>query len=73
MDLFLLLSEFYTGADPAVTRSVETKGYLAICVGLAHGHDARRLRDRELPMCFILGYYPWRVWSSFPCTSVCCW
>ena len=66
------LLEVYAGTARA-TQAVRNKGGVAICIGLEHGQDLTRARDRALCRYLLQLLKPEHLWLSFPCTAFCAW
>ena len=68
----LNLLEVYAGAARA-TAAVRELGGVAIALGLDHGQDFRRARDRALGRALLHRLKPEHLWLAFPCTPFCAW
>ena len=68
----LHLLELYAGAARA-SIAVRDAGGWALSVGLDHGHDLRRARDRALVRYALDILSPLHVLLSFPCRAFCAW
>ena len=66
------LLEVYAGKARA-TEAVLNKGGLALCLGLDHGQDFRRARDRALGYALVHHLQPRHLWAAFPCSPFCAW
>ena len=64
--------EVYAGAA-RTTKTVVSKGGLALCLGLLHGQDFNQARDRAFLEALLHRFKPWHVWLAFPCTAFCQW
>ena len=64
--------EIYAGAA-RTSQAVLAKGGLAIYLGLDHGQDFRRARDRSLALALVDLLKPRHCWAAFPCTPFCAW
>ena len=62
--------EIFTG-EARITQSVIRRGGRAIKIGLQHGQDLRRRRDRRLLLALIYLFDPHETWISWPCTAFC--
>eukprot|EP00438_Fugacium_kawagutii_P035674 Skav231659 [mRNA] locus=scaffold823:44885:57127:- [translate_table: standard] len=66
------LLEVYAGKARA-SQAVLSRGGCALYLGLDHGHDFRRARDRSLAVALVLRLKPRHLWGAFPCTPFCAW
>ena len=48
-------------------------GGVAICLGLSHGQDFTKARDRAFCKALIDRLQPEHLWLAFPCTAFCGW
>eukprot|EP00435_Cladocopium_sp_Y103_P053696 s1782_g17.t1 len=64
--------EVYAG-KARTSQAVTAHGGLAIHLGLDHGHDFRRARDRSLGRALVRRLKPKHLWGAFPCTPFCAW
>eukprot|EP00959_Pyramimonas_sp_CCMP1952_P467423 9491585-Pyramimonas_sp.AAC.1 len=60
--------EIFTG-EARISQAVVQQGGRAIKIGLQHGQDLRRRRDRRLLLALIRQYDPHETWISWPCTA----
>ena len=66
------LLEVYAGSA-RVTTTVKELGGTAIAIGLAHGQDLGRARDRAMLLHLIQLSKPRHALIAFPCTAFCAW
>ena len=64
--------EVYAGSARA-TDAVRELGGTAICLGLDHGQDFTRSKDRAFCQALIDRLEPSHLWLAFPCTAFCGW
>eukprot|EP00438_Fugacium_kawagutii_P005702 Skav227832 [mRNA] locus=scaffold948:391182:404479:+ [translate_table: standard] len=64
--------EVYAGKARA-SQAVLSRGGCAIYLGIDHGHDFRRARDRSLAVALVRRLKPRHLWGAFPCTPFCAW
>lgn len=64
--------EVYAGKARA-SQAVKEHGGLALFLGLDHGQDFRRARDRSLARALVQMVKPRHLWGAFPCTPFCAW
>eukprot|EP00435_Cladocopium_sp_Y103_P035201 s1779_g9.t1 len=64
--------EVYAG-KARTSQAVTAHGGLAIHLGLDHGQDFRRARDRSLGRALVQRLKPKHLWGAFPCTPFCAW
>eukprot|EP00438_Fugacium_kawagutii_P001653 Skav236324 [mRNA] locus=scaffold97:181652:191974:+ [translate_table: standard] len=64
--------EVYAGTARA-SQAVSAGGGLAIHLGLNHGQDFRKSKDRSLGKALLQRTKPKHYWGSFPCTPFCAW
>eukprot|EP00435_Cladocopium_sp_Y103_P041614 s1182_g11.t1 len=64
--------EVYAGTARA-SQAVIKRGGTAIFLGLDHGQDFRRARDRSLARALVKRLKPEHLWGAFPCTPFCAW
>eukprot|EP00435_Cladocopium_sp_Y103_P022724 s2518_g5.t1 len=64
--------EVYAGTARA-SQAVLKKGGLALYLGLDHGQDFRRAKDRSLGKALVKRLKPKHLWGSFPCSPFCAW
>ena len=70
----LNLLEVYAGEARATAAVRELGGPgVAIALGLDHGQDFRRARDRALGKALLHRLKPDHLWLAFPCTPFCAW
>ena len=68
----LNLLEVYAG-EARATAAVRELGGVAMALGLDHGQDFRRARDRALGKALLHRLKPNHLWLAFPCTPFCAW
>eukprot|EP00438_Fugacium_kawagutii_P005224 Skav210772 [mRNA] locus=scaffold3765:47814:54705:+ [translate_table: standard] len=64
--------EVYAGKARA-SHAVLERGGLALYLGLDHGQDFRRAKDRSLGRALVRRLRPRHLWGAFPCTPFCAW
>lgn len=64
--------EVYAGTARA-TQAVRERGGTALCIGLEHGQDLSKAKDRAMCRHLIQVLQPDHLWLSFPCTAFCAW
>eukprot|EP00438_Fugacium_kawagutii_P015705 Skav235328 [mRNA] locus=scaffold520:603852:614712:+ [translate_table: standard] len=64
--------EVYAGKARA-SQAVLAKGGTALFLGLDHGQDFRRAKDRSLGRALVQRLKPKHLWGAFPCTPFCAW
>ena len=67
------LIEVFTGRAPLSVSSERHRGLTSIRLGLQHGQDFSRARDRRLLLLLIAWCRPKDVWLSWPCNPWCAW
>ena len=70
LDQDVWLIEMFAGLDPELSKAAERSGKYAIRLGLAHGQDFNRARDRALAIELVKYTMPEHVHISWQCTSV---